>query len=227
MTASRVVYTAITNGHAALTARPDVPDTDFICYSDVALARDDWDVRPIAAPERLSPRMQAKYHKLHPPSGYAWSIWVDGSYILRTDAFGAGFVDALILSSPSGLGLHRHNARNCLYLEAMATMSAAADKRGVQRAVIAEQIRFYDAMGHPRSWGLWAGGLMCRDSSDRVAVVMARWWSQLLRWSWRDQISLPFVLRELDVRPDEFPWPLFQNPYMAGWTWNQHDVVRS
>lgn len=74
--ASRVVYTAITNGHAQLSARPEVPDTDFICYSDVPIDRDDWEVRPIAAPTGLSPRMRAKFHKVFAPAGYEWNVCV-------------------------------------------------------------------------------------------------------------------------------------------------------
>src|SRR5208337_714008 len=76
MRSSRVVYTAITNRHARLSARPFAPDTDFICYSDIPLDRDDWKIRPIEASPYLSPRMQAKFHKLFPPEGYSWNVWV-------------------------------------------------------------------------------------------------------------------------------------------------------
>ena len=214
--ASRVVYTAITNGHAQLSARPDVPDTDFICYSDVPLDRSDWLIRPIEASNQLCPRMQAKFHKVFPPTGYEWSVWLDGSYVLSTD--GADLVDDLIRHSPSGFGLHRHNQWDCLYEEA--TQSMALAKCEDQRAIIEAQALHYEVMGHPKNSGLWAGGLMCRSHSPRVVEIMARWWDELTRWSWRDQLSLAFVLHVAQFRPDDWPWPLFHNPHIHAWAWN-------
>ena len=215
------MYTAITNGHAQLSARPDVADTDFICYSDVPLDRKDWQIRPVEAAAHLCPRMRAKFHKVFPPSGYRWSVWVDGAYVLRTGDEARGLVDDLIRHSPSGFGLHQHFDRDCLFDEA--AHSLALPKCADQRAVIEEQARHYEAAGHPRNWGLWAAGFMCRSSSKLVDEVMRRWWDELTRRSWRDQISLAFVLRNVGFRPDSWPWPLFpigSNPHVVGWRFN-------
>lgn len=217
--ASRVVYTAITNAHAELSARPDVPDTDFICYSDMPLERGDWQMRSIEADLQLCPRMRAKYHKVFPPAGYEWSVWVDGSYVLRTDDQAKQLVDDLIQHSPSGFGLHQHILRDCLFDEAVHAM--ALPKCEDQRQIIEEQAHHYTLMGHPRNWGLWAAGFMCRSSNrPRIAEIMDHWWDELMRWSWRDQISLSFVLRNANFRPDSWPWPLFSNPHVVGWNFN-------
>jgi Protein of unknown function (DUF616) len=216
--ASRVVYTAITGGHAQLSVRPEIPDTDFICFSDVPLLRADWQVRPIEAPSQLSPRMQAKFHKVFPPCGYEWSVWLDGAYVLDTGELSGRLVDGLVARSPGGLGLHRHHERDCIYAEAR--HSYTLDKCRTQRRLIRQQISHYRIEGHPTGWGLWGGGLLCRNESPRVHEIMRRWWDELLRWSWRDQLSLPFVLRSLGQVPDEWPWPLFQNPYVVRWEWN-------
>jgi hypothetical protein len=221
MSASRVVYTAITNGHAQLSAHPDVPDTDFICYSDVPLDRDDWQIRPVEALTQLSPRMRAKFHKVFAPAGYEWSVWVDGAYVLRTDDKAKYLVDDLIRRSPSGFGLHEHYDRCCLFDEAVHSLTLP--KCEDQRQIIEEQVHHYAAMGHPRNWGLWAAGFMCRKSSPRVSEIMGCWWDELTRWSWRDQISLSYVLRNANFRPDSWPWPLFpigSNPYVATWKFN-------
>jgi hypothetical protein len=218
MVASRVVYTAITNGHAQLSARPDVPDTDFICYSDAPLDRCDWQIRPMEAPAQLSPRMRAKFHKLFPPIGYDWNVWIDGSYVLRTDDVAKSLVDDFVQHSPSGFGLHRHVPRDCLFDEAVHSMELP--KCSNQLRIIKEQARHYEALGHPKNWGLWAAGLMCRNRSARVTEIMGHWWDELLRWSWRDQISLAYVLHKAQFRPDEWSWQLFSNPYTAGWNFN-------
>lgn len=219
--ASRVVYTAITNQHAALSPRPEVPDTDFICYSDVPLNRDDWQIRPILAPANLSPRMRAKFHKVFPPLDYEWSVWIDGAYSLRTDSSAALIVDDLIQRSPSGFGLHEHGDRDCLFDEAV--HAAALPKCAGQIQILQEQARHYETAGHPRNWGLWAAGFMCRRNCSRISEIMERWWEELMHWSWRDQISLSFVLRNAGFRPDAWPWPLFpigSNPYVKDWNFN-------
>jgi hypothetical protein len=222
----RVVYTAITGRHAKLSPRPRVPDTDFICYSDVPEeheGREDWQIRPIEASADFSPRMRAKFHKMFPPRGYAWNVWIDGAYVLRADDLAQDFVDDLISQSPSGFGLHRHHERDCIFEEAL--HSIALKKCENQVPIIEAQMRCYAQAGHPKSWGLWGGGLMCRDNSPGVAEIMDCWWAELVRWSWRDQLSLPFVLRELGRRPDDWAWPLFQNPYVTGWEWNAEDCA--
>lgn len=216
--ASRLVYTAITRGHAALSLRPDCPDTDFVCFTDAPgeyADRTDWEIRPIEAPSGLSPRMQAKFHKLFPPKGYRWNIWVDGAYVLR-DQGAEDLVDDVIARSPSGFGLHRHHARDCIYSEAEHSLTLTK----CEGLPLKDQVRHYWDAGHPRHWGLWAGGFLCRDDSTRVQEIMRRWWNEIFRWSWRDQISLPFVLRSMQCRPDDWPWKWFQNPYTGGWKFN-------
>lgn len=219
--AARVVYTAITNGHAVLSPRPAAPDTDFICYTDVALDRQDWEIRPVASPAGLSSRMTSKFHKLFPPSGYEWSVWVDGAYVLRIDGEAGGLVDDLIQRSPSGFGLHAHGDRDCLFDEA--AHAVTLPKCEDQTKILHAQVRHYEALGHPRNWGLWAAGFMCRRNCPRISEIMRDWWEELRRWSWRDQISLSFVLRNAGFRPDVWPWPLFpigSNPYVKDWNFN-------
>lgn len=212
--ASRVVYTAIAGGHAQLSARPRCPDTDFVCFTDRPIDRPDWDVRSIEAPTDLSPRMRAKYHKVFPPAGYAWSVWVDGSFVLDCRASPSRLVDDLVRASPGGLGMHRHPRIDCIYAEGEDVLSHPllhAKRRGQP---IAAQLECYRREGHPERWGLWACGAICRiGGSSVVDRVMRDWWSEMLRWSDRDQVSLPVVLRRLGVRPDDWPWPLYGNPH--------------
>lgn len=216
--ASRVVYTAITNGHADLSPHPDVPDTDFICYSDVPLDRDDWQVRPLEAPSGLSPRMQAKFHKVFPPSGYAWSVWIDGAYELDVGAQAKSFVNGLIQHSQQGLGLHTHPVRDCLYDEAVHAMTLPKC-RGIV-GVLEAQIAHYTRQGHPKHSGLWLGGLLCRKDDTTIRRLMQLWWNELVRWTWRDQISLAYVLACERFTPSGWSWTSHPTPYMKGWKFN-------
>jgi hypothetical protein len=219
--ASRVIYTAITNGHAELSPHPEVPDTDFICFSDVALDRGDWQVRPIdASVKKLSPRMQAKFHKVFPPREYDWSIWLDGSYRLRTHMEAAHWLRySLVAGSPSGFGLYRHPARNCLYDETAHSM--ALRKCSEIRSLLEAQARSYAEQGHPKASGLWLGGALCRKKDPGIDRIMERWWDEITRWTWRDQISLAFVLHEAGFRPDAWDWSFERNPFTERWAWSE------
>jgi Protein of unknown function (DUF616) len=214
--ASRLVYTAITGGHAQLSARPTCPDTDFVCFTDRPEAyahRNDWQILPAAT--AASPRMAAKWHKLHPPPSYTWTLWADGAYVLGGSQ---RLVDDLIAASPSGFGLHKHHWFDCLYDEAVHAQELP--KCAGIKTQIAAQAGHYRKAGHPKHWGLWAGGLMCRSSSPLVAEVMRRWWDEIERWTWRDQMSLPIALRGAGVRPDTWRWPLFHCPHFPAWHMN-------
>jgi hypothetical protein len=213
--ASRVIYTAITNGHAKLCARSDSPDTDFVCFSDVPLERSDWEIRPIEAPTGLTPRMQAKFHKLFPPKEYAWSVWMDGSHVLNTAESSIRMVDEMITASTSGFGLHMHPRLDCVYAEGQDVLSHALLRSKRRAQPIAEQLQHYRREGHPEHWGLWACGSICRNQSPLVQRAMKLWWNELLTWSERDQISLPFVMRTMVIRPDGWPWKLYENPYFS------------
>ena len=217
MSASGVVYTAITNGYTELSPHPEIPDMDFVCFSDVPIDRDDWQIRPIDVSVRnLSPRMQAKFHKVFPPREYDWSIWLDGSYRLHTHMEAALWIrHSLIMRSPSGFGLYRHPARDCLYDEAKHSMDIP--KCSAIRTRLEEQARSYAEQGHPKSSGLWLGGALCRKKDPSIDRIMKRWWDEITRWTWRDQISLAFVLHEAKFRPDAWDWPYERNPFTAGW----------
>ncbi len=137
---------------------------------------------------------------------------MDGSHVLNA-ASPSGMVDAMIMASPNGLGLHKHPRMDCIYAEGQDVLShpLLLSKRGGQP--IAAQLQHYQQRGHPKHWGLWTCGSICRNQSPVIHEAMRRWWNELLTWSERDQISLPFVMRTMGLRPDEWPWELYANPY--------------
>lgn len=151
MMSTRLVYTAITAGHAVLHDHPDNPDTDFVCFSDDPIAHQDlssrWQLRPIEASSDLSPRRRAKFHKLFPPSEYEWTVWIDGSHRMSMES--TGLVDDLVTASPSGFGLHKHPRMDCIYAEGqdVLTHPLLLSKRRDQP--IAEQLQHYQRAGHP------------------------------------------------------------------------------
>jgi hypothetical protein len=56
------------------------------------------------------------------------------------------------------------------------------------------QEAFYRGEGLPDDAPLYECTVIVRRNTEAVARLMDAWWSQICRWQWRDQVSLPYVL---------------------------------
>jgi hypothetical protein len=79
---------------------------------------------------------------------------------------------------------------------------------------IAEQVAHYRAQGHPPHGGLWSCGVIARSTADsRLFAINEAWWAENCRWSYQDQLALPFVLRRLRLSVDVVPFNLRRNDW--------------
>lgn len=140
-------------------------------------------------------------------------IWVDASmrfqgslpHIPRGDN---PFRDLLHQVPEGGMGLFRHRHRDCIYTEAAHSLEMPIYKR----QPIIQQTRHYQREGHPSGWGLWECGIIVWRGAQHV--IGARWLAEQLTWSSQDQISLPFVVRELGQKvTDLSPGSVVDNPW--------------
>jgi TOD1/MUCI70, glycosyltransferase-like domain len=135
----------------------------------------------------------------------AASIWVDGGYRVISDRFAAG---ALELAAP--LAQFIHPWRDCIYEEA-----AASSHPKYAAEPITGQIRHYREAGHPEHWGLWEAGAIARVHGAEMTAFGDAWAAEVDRWSFQDQVSEPFVLRNLGLRPGLWPGMRPGNPWLA------------
>lgn len=217
-----VVYTAIFGGYNELKTHPDIPGVDWVAFTDTPMDRDDWDIRvrsasrvrsaPPSKPIRPTPRREAKWFKLLPHVvlyEYDLTIWIDGT--VRVDS--PRFVDeALACIGGSGIALWAHPERMDVYTEAVASMSMPkyADEP------LLDQVDAYAGRGYPIDGGLWACGILARDSTnDAMRQLMWRWLDEIDRWSVQDQLSFPYALWRGGMTPGEFPAGLYDNPWLT------------
>jgi hypothetical protein len=80
---------------------------------------------------------------------------------------------------------------------------------------VLEQADAYSLAGHPERWGLWATGVIARRHTDAVRELGVRWLHETERWSFQDQISQPYALRETGLRPQAFPGSHLATPWLA------------
>lgn len=174
-----LVYSAITTG-----------------YDSIKPGRDFWMIDP-AYVRSDDPCIQAKYpkimiHDIIP--GLAYSIWLDGSIRLN-DGFNAEKVIETYLGD-CDFAVMKHPERDCVYDEAVACAKWNKDNPHL----LAEQSVEYDRAGHPRHWGLYETGVMLRRHTREVNRICEHWWAEIMRYSRRDQVSLPFVVRQLGMK---------------------------
>jgi hypothetical protein len=204
------VYTAIFGGYDSLKAQPVSPGVDYICFTDDPnlQAPSMWRVE-VRAPRYKHPRLSAKWFRMRPDRElpqYRHTIWIDGSVTIATDTFVAEVMSAL---DGSGLALFQHPDRDNIFDEVQASMPM----RKYAGLPLQQQVEHYRARGFPGTNGLYASGVMVRDSSNRRIRRLGReWMRENVRWTYQDQLSLPYLLWRVAITPGVIPYNLWDNP---------------
>jgi hypothetical protein len=208
LTHSIAVYTAVYGKYDDLSPQPEIEGVDYVCFTDnSSLRKDPWRVI-VRRPRYEHPRLSAKYFKMLPHrvlGGYRYTVWIDGNVMIRDSGFPKAFLSQ---AENTGFALFLHPDRSCIYDEA--EYSTRMPKYQGQRVM--EQVRYYESRGYPRNNGLYAGGLVARDSSRRKVRRLCRHWlRENLRWTYQDQLSLPYLFWKEDFSPSVFPYNLWEN----------------
>jgi len=207
------IITAITDDYDTL--KPVMPqqgvDVEWVCVTDGeplpdADAATGWTM--VCEPRHSRhPNRAAKRPKLTPweYTTATASIWVDASFRVVSDRFA---VEALALADP--IAQFEHPWRDCLYEEA--AHSALLPKYAGEPII--EQGAHYRAHGHPERWGLWAAGVIARRHTRQVQKLGEAWTAEIDAWSFQDQISQPYALRNVGLHPASLPGSHLANGWL-------------
>jgi hypothetical protein len=130
---------------------------------------------------------------------------VDASFRVVSDRFA---VEVLAYADP--IAQFAHPWRDCLYDEA--AHSALLPKYAGEPII--EQGTHYRAAGHPEHWGLWAAGVIARQHTRQVWELGEAWAAEIGAWSFQDQISQPYALRAVGLRPAALPGTHLANQWL-------------
>ena len=152
-----------------------------------------WDHRLVEGD--LHPRLMGKFAKCRPwtVAEADFYVWVDGSIQPDCDLV-ESMLDCL---TDADCGFYVHPDRSTISAEAELSVKLAK-YRGQD---VQGQVADYLSRGHPDDWGLWAAGLFIVRDTPAVRRMGERWLEEIVKWSYQDQLSLPFVLREQGLRP--------------------------
>lgn len=214
---SVAVVTSCYGGYDPVVAPPDqTVDAEWICVTDgtqpapPAPWRQVIEWRP-----HLHPRMAAKLARCRPDlyTKAETVIWLDAAARLRTGEALAQLID---MTDGEPLGQFVHPDRKSISAEA----DVSATMRKYAGQPLFAQVEHYVKDGFPDGWGLWATGCIVRNVTDQVRHFGNRWMIEMLRWTWQDQLSEPYVLWAHNLRPADFHGNLWDNP-LVGWDYSQ------
>lgn len=159
------VYSAICGG------RDKRRDDGVLCFSAYDRFRDS--------------RLNAKIYKVlsHHFVDAEYSIWVDGNVRLKVAP------ELLVeMMGAADCAVFRHCERSDIYEEARFITERGKDGS----KIVAEQVAAYRRAGfEKRDLGMCF--LIVRRHTDDIAIRNALWWSEICRYSVRDQISFPVM----------------------------------
>ena len=160
----------------------DTPMTDLKCFCYL-------NVDEFMPNSSMSPKDKNRYAKMHPDEifpEYDYSIYVDGSIqIVRPVSHCISNI------GESGLAIHKHRERDCIYSEGIfLTWLGAVDKD-----VLINDIRRYMEAGLPRHFGMFECGMIVTDLKNPKAILLYReWYEEYMAGAKRDQQALIYVL---------------------------------
>ncbi|WOL16422.1 hypothetical protein Cni_G25209 [Canna indica] len=136
-------------------------------------------------------------HRLFPEARY--SIWVDSKSQFRRDPIGV--LEALLWRTNSVLAISEHGARSSLYDEAKAVVK----KHKATPEEVEIQLRQYRLDGIPDDKSLNGkkalaeASVIVREHTPSTNTFMCLWFNEVVRFTSRDQLSFPYVLRRLKL----------------------------
>lgn len=183
---------------------------EWLCVTDQTDVPAPW--QPVIEPRpHLHPRMAAKVARCRP------DLYTDADYTIWLDTSGR-------LSQPSSAqrlvveGLDDRDLAQFVHPErsdilAEAEVSAGMKKYAGQPCV--PQVNYYRSQGYPIGFGLWATGCIVRKNTDTMRRFGDAWLVEMMRWTWQDQLSEPFVLWSQGLHPAPLPGNLWSNPLVS------------
>lgn len=201
-----VMYTARYGTPGRLrTHECSTPDIDKIYFTDLDIKEDCHQTIPVGNGrivkndfyhvKRLNldyisvPIKRQRFVKICVPdelfNNYEYSIYVDAKRPISVD-----FNFWLnLLESESDFLTRLHPGRDCAYDEAIWLIR----KGWYDSVAISKQTEFYKKEKFPTHNGLYCSAHIFRRHTKKLKEFSKLWWEQIERYSYRDQVSLPYV----------------------------------
>jgi len=196
------VYSVLVGGYEKLTEQPVAKssDIDFVLFTDdPATTSETWQIRHEETVLPQDPGRSSRRAKLLPHVAlpdYDVSLYVDNRVVLSKPP---EIILADLLPEGAVFVLNAHDHRATVRDEFDAVVALGKDAPWI----CAEQLEHYERCC-PEVLGtrpLWSGFMIRRHHDPLLRRTNEIWWTHLLRYSRRDQLSLMTALEETGLQP--------------------------
>ncbi|WP_158588751.1 glycosyltransferase domain-containing protein [Butyrivibrio sp. X503] len=208
-----VIYTAIIGDYDYLASPLFIDDgVEYVCFTDQRkLQSDIWNIEYIHTDPSCNHEEVVRKFKCLPHmffGEYDSSIWMDASITIKSSMIEMIYK----YQNSADLMLFPHYERVCIYDEA--AVCIANHKSDKERII--KQINYYYNNGYQFNNGLYCGGLIVRNHNiSEVKKTMEDWHSEIVKYSKRDQISLPYVIDKNRLQIDLTNLYIYDNKYFT------------
>lgn len=192
----------------------------LVCFSDRPRAPNGWRVK-VVTPTYNHPRLDSKWYRMMPHlelRQYDLTIWVDATFQLgNVRSFVDMCLETLRSDKSDGYGSALFQDPECLDIYHEAAFSINRWPNKYPAHVINAQVNHYRAEGLPNPHKMYGGGIHVRDNRvEWVRRMNLLWFTECIRWSHQDQISLPYVLWKMGKTCATIPGYLYEG---KDWHW--------
>lgn len=197
------IITAVFGDYDEPKVQPEIADVDewILVTDNPAIDAPGWNVKVCNFAD-FHPRLTAKIPKFMPWlfTDQERSIWIDGSAQIVEPQ---GFVE-WAYSTGRDVAMHAHPQRNNIWDESKASTGPKYDFQP-----IAEQVDYYSLLD-PDIPNLWATGCIAWTHSPLTREFGSAWFNECFLWSTQDQLSLPWLAKQLGVKIGTLPGDLWK-----------------
>lgn len=190
----KVIYTVLFGKNKLMLNEPKYRNKDWslICFTDRNIRSENWEIIKI---EHHDPLKKSREIKIRCDKFIDFDIclYLDSQFTIKHDM--NEFVNNNVKND---FTLMKHSQRKCAYREAAHCIS----KNKGNKKVILEQVKQYKKEGFPKNFGLYACGIMIRKNTSEVIDFMELWYEEVHKYTYRDQISFPYVLWKNPIEID-------------------------
>lgn len=209
----RVIYTCLFGYSEPFGDYPVIRDgrTDYICFTDdPELKSKRWQIRLLDSskigPVRTAKQIKILAHRFLP--NYRESLYVDNRVKLKAPP---SFIFQSLQQGSSDMMCFRHPERNCIYAEALEIIKVRYDDPDV----VHKQMAAYRDDGYPEDSGLILGTVLLRRHNTPESInLMEAWFSEVMKHSYRDQMSFNYAAYKQGLKPSYLPGSPYSNDIM-------------
>ncbi len=195
---SLCVYTVKIGNYDSLLEQPVAAQSSakFICFTDdKTLKSDTWEIRLIEPMLPADLPRSSRYPKIcahrYLPD-YELSIYMDANVVLTAPP--ERVIDELFRPAACDMVCLQNDKSDSLMRELFAVVAGGYD----DAARCVEQVNhYYLSLHYPSDPPIWGGLLIRRHNAEAVIQAMELWFTHVLRYSRRDQLSFGYVAASL------------------------------